>query len=74
MNNCEIYFDYVKLHRTLKENGGAISDIAQICGLSRSTLYKKLNGEREFKVSEYIMLCKYLKIPIDELVKVIILD
>lgn len=71
MNNLKIVFDYEKLHKTLREIDTPISELAKMCGLSRSGLYKKLNGEREFRVSECIMLCKILKISIDDLVKII---
>jgi predicted transcriptional regulator len=70
-NNFKIVFDYDKLHETLRNIDTPISELAKMCGLSRSGLYKKLNGEREFRVSECIMLCKILKISVDDLVKII---
>ena len=70
-NNFEIRFDYEKLHETLRNIDTPIAELARKCGLSRSGLYKKLNGEREFRVSECIMLCKILKISVDDLVKII---
>jgi predicted transcriptional regulator len=69
--NLKIVFDYDKLHETLRNIDTPISELAKMCGLSRSSLYKKLNGEREFRVSECIMLCKILKISVDDLVKII---
>ena len=70
-NNFKVVFDYEKLHETLRTIDTPISELAKMCGLSRSGLYKKLNGEREFRISECIMLCKILKISVDDLVKII---
>ena len=70
-NNIKVVLDYDKLHETLRKIDTPISELAKRCGLSRSGLYKKLNGEREFRVSECIILCKTLKISIDDLVKII---
>ena len=70
-NNIKVVLDYDKLHETLRNIDTPISELAKRCGLSRSGLYKKLNGEREFRVSECIILCKTLKISIDDLVKII---
>lgn len=70
-NNLKIIFDYEKLHEKLRKIDTPISDLAKMCGLSRSGLYKKLNGEREFRVSEYMMLCRALGISSSDLIKVI---
>ena len=70
-NNLRVVFDYDKLHETLRNIDTPISDLAKMCGLSRSGLYKKLNGEREFRISECFILCKILKISVHDLVKII---
>lgn len=70
-NNFKVVFDYEKLHETLRRIDTPISELAKMCGLSRSGLYKKLNGEREFRISECFILCKILKISVHDLVKII---
>ena len=41
-------------------SGMTMTAIAQRLGMSRATLYKKLDGKTEFKVSEIVSLCKVL--------------
>ena len=43
-----------------------ISAIAKELGLSRQTLYLKMKGERDFKVSEVIKLCAMLRLTEEE--------
>lgn len=43
-----------------------ITSIAKEMGFSRQTLYKKMNGEREFKVSEVSRICDILRLTKEE--------
>jgi transcriptional regulator with XRE-family HTH domain len=54
--------DYERLHRIIRESGFTLGEIAIACGINRQNLYKKLNGEREFKITEYEKLCACLDI------------
>lgn len=40
--------------------------IAEKMGLSRQTLYHKMKGEREFKVSEVLKICDILRLTSEE--------
>lgn len=43
-----------------------ITAIAEQLGVSRQTLYNKINGEREFKTSEITKLCEILRLTDEE--------
>jgi transcriptional regulator with XRE-family HTH domain len=43
-----------------------ITSIAEKMGVSRQTLYLKMNGHREFKTSEIEKLCEILRLTNDE--------
>ncbi len=43
-----------------------ITAIAESMGLSRQTLYHKMKGEREFKVSEVLKICELLRLTSEE--------
>lgn len=43
-----------------------ITAIAESMGISRQSLYHKMNGEREFKVSEVSKLCCILRLTNEE--------
>ena len=46
------------LKSRIDESGMTLTAIAQRLGMTRATLYKKINGTSEFKVSEIVLLCK----------------
>lgn len=52
--------DIQKLDIAIKNSGLKIVFIAKQLGLTREGLYKKLNGETEFKASEISMMQKIL--------------
>lgn len=43
-----------------------IATIANKMGISRQSLYLKLNGRREFKTSEMLKICEILRLTIEE--------
>ncbi|WP_035790239.1 helix-turn-helix domain-containing protein [Butyrivibrio sp. FC2001] len=59
---CEV--DYELLHSIIKKSNIPITKLAECCGISRYAFYKKINGEGEFKITEYIRLCETLGIDI----------
>ena len=48
------------LRNRMDNSGMTMTAIAKMCGMSRTSLYKKLDGKCEFKVSEIVNLCKAL--------------
>ena len=50
------------LKAKMKAKGEDINTCARALGLSRQSLYQKVNGERELKCSEVVGLCKILGI------------
>lgn len=56
-----------KLKGRLRENGMSQKDLANLMGLSVNTMNSKLNGKREFKVSEIDRICNILEIQDKEL-------
>ena len=59
--------DHEKLHSAVRESGLTLGEIASNCGTNRQNLYKKLNGEREFRLSEYERLCACLNLSLTTL-------
>lgn len=43
-----------------------VKTIAEKMGISRQTLYLKMNGKREFKTSEITNLCEILRLTTEE--------
>ena len=54
------------LSKKIEEINIPISTIADKMGISRTTFYKKLNGERDFQVSEIESICGILRLTNDE--------
>ncbi len=54
--------NYSVLHDEIKQSGMTIKSIADCIGVSREGLYKKLNGESDFRLSEFLKLCSTLNI------------
>jgi len=50
------------LANKIEEIGIPISTIADKMGISRTTFYKKLNGERDFQISEIESICTILRL------------
>ena len=56
-----------KLKGRIVEKGFTVTRLAETIGLSRQSLGKKLNGLREFSVSEILSLCEVLGITRSEI-------
>lgn len=54
------------LNAKIDEIGIPVTTIAEKLGISRQSLYLKMNGEREFKASEVLNLCGVLRLTDDE--------
>lgn len=50
------------LNEEIKKSGKTITHLSKIMGISREGLYKKLNGETEFKVSEASLIVNELNL------------
>jgi DNA-binding phage protein len=55
-----------ELNARIEQSRIPITAIAEGLGLSRQSLYKKLSGTREFKVSEVSKLCEILRLTNEE--------
>lgn len=66
--NLEYLNDRIKLSRI------PISAIAEGIGLSRQSLYQKMNGKREFKSSEVNKICEMLRLTNEEKMLVFFAD
>lgn len=55
-------FNYTKLYGRMAELGISKEKLAQMIGMSRSSLYKKLISSREFTQSEIIQCAEILNI------------
>ncbi len=69
MNN-EI-LNYELLQGLIRNSQKTFTCIALECGISRDALYTKVNGEREFRLPEYIRLCNSLGIRFDLLIQAV---
>jgi len=56
-----------RLKGVLREKGLTQADLSIHTGLSTTSIYKKLNGLREFKLSEIIQISEWLNIDIKDL-------
>lgn len=54
------------LNEVIAASGKTIKSIALKMGLSRQSLYLKMNGKREFKASEVYKLCEILRLTNEE--------
>ena len=54
--------NYKLLKKIIKDSGRKLESIALAIGVDRVTLYNKINGFTEFKVSEINSLCETLNI------------
>ena len=46
--------DKAALLREMKRNNCSVDELARVCGISRSAIYRRLRGEIDFKVGEII--------------------
>lgn len=53
-----------RLLKKMEECGVTVPECAREIGLSRQSLYQKINGERDFKCAEMGALCTILKIDV----------
>ncbi len=60
--------NYQELHNSIKESGISITKIAEHIGMSREGLYKKLNGESDFRLSEFWGLCNVINVKHEDLI------
>ena len=51
-----------KLKGKMREAGMTIEKLASAVGLSRTGLFNKIHGKKEFLVSEVVKICKILNI------------
>lgn len=56
-----------KLKGKLVENGFTYLEAAIFIGVSETTFVSKINGRVDWKREEMEMLCKMLKIPLDQM-------
>ncbi len=69
MNNDFEILNYELLHENIRKSSKSFTQIARECGISRDALYTKVNGDREFKVLEYALLCKALGLQFNDLLE-----
>lgn len=58
---------FEKIKQLIKEKGYTQAEIAKKMKISAKALNQKLNGVREFKLSELKALSRILKVPINKL-------
>ena len=51
-----------KLRAKIKEKGLTQEKVAKIIGISDNSLSRKLNGKKDFRLGEVILLCQALQI------------
>lgn len=52
--------DYTLIRETMKQKNISMQKLADMIGISKSSVSRKLNGEFEFTVSESQMICDVL--------------
>ncbi len=62
--------NYDLLHELIRGSNKTFTEIAKECGISRDALYTKVNGDREFKLLEYVRLCFTLGISLTLLLRI----
>lgn len=58
--------DFELLNKKISDSGMTITAISNKCGISRETLYNRLNGVSEFKASEIVSLTQTLHLTSEE--------
>jgi transcriptional regulator with XRE-family HTH domain len=61
-------FNHNKLKGRLVEYGYGRKDLAELLGVSQSTISQKLNSVRDFSTSEMLCIMEWLDIPKEEIV------
>ena len=59
--------DYSKLLGLLKERGVNQAELAEVIGISPTTLSLKINGKADFKLSEIKRICSFLEISAEKI-------
>lgn len=57
--------DKAALLREMERNNCSVDELARVCGISRSAIYRRLQGEIDFKVGEIIKATGRLHLSID---------
>lgn len=57
--------DKTALRYEMQKNNCSIDELAEVCGISRSSIYRRLRGEADFKVGEIIKATGRLHLSID---------
>ena len=52
---------YPILTRELKKHGLTQTQLADLLGVSRSTIQRRMNGESDWKVHEVVQICQFLQ-------------
>lgn len=60
-------FDFSKLFTLIHRRGENLESIGKICGVSRVSMSRKLNGKQPLTQDEILKIAKYLRIPIEEI-------
>lgn len=50
------------LRSAIVANGMTVEDVAKQLGITRNTMYKRLNGHSEFSIADVVKLCEMLNI------------
>ena len=58
--------DMTMLRKKIKDSGITVTAVADRIGVTRETLYNRLNGDSEFKASEIACLTDMLRLKKDE--------
>lgn len=57
--------DKAALLREMERNNCSVDELARVCGINRSAIYRRLRGEIDFKVGEIIKATGRLHLSID---------
>lgn len=57
--------DKAALLREMERNNCSVDELARVCGIRRSAIYRRLRGEIDFKVGEIIKVTGRLHLSID---------
>lgn len=52
---------YPTLEAVMEQRGASVKNLADVTGLSEEVVHLKMRGVREWRLSEAIAICRYLK-------------